>query len=209
MLRACCGTLQCGPMFCRPGQIRKGSGSTRRPNAKSPCGGSPGCHKRAMTIRLRWAADIDTACAAPHVPPVLRGRDIGLRSTRGIHHRRRDPSRLLLSSQVRTAKAPACLRSICCADIPAQSAISGCERLRKARKTSASRASTDANILTGRATPGMADRYDGRWIPIAEDMIEHFGLKPGDRVLDVGCGKGFLVKDLLKVCPGIEAFGLD
>ena len=52
-------------------------------------------------------------------------------------------------------------------------------------------------------------KYDGRWQPIAEDIISHFGLKPGDRVLDVGCGKGFLVKDLMKVCPGLEAFGLD
>lgn len=52
-------------------------------------------------------------------------------------------------------------------------------------------------------------RYDGRWIPIAEDIIRHFKLKAGDRVLDVGCGKGFLVKDLMKVCPGLEAFGLD
>ena len=52
-------------------------------------------------------------------------------------------------------------------------------------------------------------RYDGRWIPVAEDIVRHFNLKPGDRVLDVGCAKGFLVKDLLKVCPGLEAFGLD
>lgn len=52
-------------------------------------------------------------------------------------------------------------------------------------------------------------RYDGRWIPIAEDIVRHFHLKPGYRVLDVGCGKGFLVKDLMKVCPGLEAFGLD
>jgi ubiquinone/menaquinone biosynthesis C-methylase UbiE len=52
-------------------------------------------------------------------------------------------------------------------------------------------------------------RYDGRWIPIAEDIVRHFGLKAGDRVLDVGCAKGFLVKDLMKVCPGLEAFGLD
>lgn len=52
-------------------------------------------------------------------------------------------------------------------------------------------------------------RYDGRWIPVAEEMVRHFALKPGDRVLDVGCAKGFLVKDLLKVCPGLEAFGLD
>ncbi len=52
-------------------------------------------------------------------------------------------------------------------------------------------------------------RYDGRWIPVAEDIIQHFGLKRGDRVLDVGCAKGFLVKDLMSVCPGLEAFGLD
>jgi ubiquinone/menaquinone biosynthesis C-methylase UbiE len=52
-------------------------------------------------------------------------------------------------------------------------------------------------------------RYDGRWVPIAEDMIRHFDLKPGDRVLDVGCAKGFLVKDFMKACPGLEAFGID
>jgi SAM-dependent methyltransferase len=52
-------------------------------------------------------------------------------------------------------------------------------------------------------------RYDGRWLPIAEDIIKHFNLESGDRVLDVGCGKGFLVKDLMKVCPGLEVFGLD
>jgi ubiquinone/menaquinone biosynthesis C-methylase UbiE len=40
-------------------------------------------------------------------------------------------------------------------------------------------------------------------------MVRHFKLKPGDRVLDVGCAKGFLVKDLMKVCPGLEAFGID
>lgn len=52
-------------------------------------------------------------------------------------------------------------------------------------------------------------RYDGRWVPIAEDIVKHFGLKAGDRVLDVGCAKGFLVKDLMTVCPGLEVFGLD
>jgi ubiquinone/menaquinone biosynthesis C-methylase UbiE len=52
-------------------------------------------------------------------------------------------------------------------------------------------------------------RYDGRWIPVAQDIVEYFQLQVGDRILDVGCAKGFLVKDLLKVCPGIEAFGID
>ena len=52
-------------------------------------------------------------------------------------------------------------------------------------------------------------RYDGRWRPVARDIVAHFGLKPGMKVLDVGCGKGFLVKDLMLECPGLEAFGLD
>ncbi len=52
-------------------------------------------------------------------------------------------------------------------------------------------------------------RYDGRWVPVAKDMIAHFDLKPGQRVLDVGCAKGFLVKDLMDAMPGLEVFGVD
>jgi ubiquinone/menaquinone biosynthesis C-methylase UbiE len=52
-------------------------------------------------------------------------------------------------------------------------------------------------------------RYDGRWMPVARDIVAHFGLESGMRVLDVGCAKGFLVRDLMQVCPGLEAFGLD
>jgi len=53
-------------------------------------------------------------------------------------------------------------------------------------------------------------RYNPRfWTDVAIDMVAHWNLKPGDRVLDVGCGKGFLVKDLMRACPGLEVFGLD
>ena len=52
-------------------------------------------------------------------------------------------------------------------------------------------------------------RYDGRWLPVAEDIVRHFNLRSGQRLLDVGCAKGFLVKDLMTVCPGLEVFGLD
>src|SRR3546814_12141512 len=36
-------------------------------------------------------------------------------------------------------------------------------------------------------------RYDGRWVPVAHRLIDHSGLRPGARVLDIGCAKGFLV----------------
>ncbi len=51
--------------------------------------------------------------------------------------------------------------------------------------------------------------YDGRWVPVAQDIIKHFDLKPGMRVLDAGCAKGFLVKDLREALPGLEVIGLE
>jgi SAM-dependent methyltransferase len=52
-------------------------------------------------------------------------------------------------------------------------------------------------------------RYDGRWEPVARAIAEHYGLAAGDRVLDVGCGKAFLLYDLTQVVPGLEVQGLD
>ena len=51
--------------------------------------------------------------------------------------------------------------------------------------------------------------YDGRWKKVASSMVQHYGLKPGDKVLDVGCGKGFLLYDFTQVLSGIEVAGLD
>ncbi|MEE2704890.1 MAG: class I SAM-dependent methyltransferase [Pseudomonadota bacterium] len=51
--------------------------------------------------------------------------------------------------------------------------------------------------------------YDGRWVPVAKDIINYFDLKPGDKILDIGCAKGFLVSDLVKICPGLNVYGLD
>ena len=34
-------------------------------------------------------------------------------------------------------------------------------------------------------------------------------LKAGDRVLDLGCAKGFLIKDFMTALPGLEVFGID
>lgn len=51
--------------------------------------------------------------------------------------------------------------------------------------------------------------YDGRWRVVAEEMAKHYNLKPGQRILDVGCGKGFLLYEFTQVVPGIEVVGID
>jgi len=53
-------------------------------------------------------------------------------------------------------------------------------------------------------------RYmEGRWEKLARAMVDHYGIKPGEKILDVGCGKGFLLYDFTKVVPGLELHGID
>lgn len=49
----------------------------------------------------------------------------------------------------------------------------------------------------------------GRWAPVAKAMIEYYGLKPGDKILDIGCGKGFQLYEFTQVMPGLEVYGID
>ena len=52
-------------------------------------------------------------------------------------------------------------------------------------------------------------KYDGRWRTVADDLVSHYRLEPGARILDVGCGKGFLLYDLTQALPGVEVAGID
>jgi len=52
-------------------------------------------------------------------------------------------------------------------------------------------------------------KYDGRWRTVADPIVEHYNLKPGDRILDVGCGKAFLLYDFTQAIPGVEVTGID
>ncbi len=52
-------------------------------------------------------------------------------------------------------------------------------------------------------------RYDGRWIPVAKRMIEHYTLPSSARILDIGCAKGFLMHDFKETLPDCEVRGLE
>jgi ubiquinone/menaquinone biosynthesis C-methylase UbiE len=52
-------------------------------------------------------------------------------------------------------------------------------------------------------------RYDGRWKPVAEQLVATYGLRPGAKILDVGCGKAHLLFELKQLLPGSECVGFD
>lgn len=49
----------------------------------------------------------------------------------------------------------------------------------------------------------------GRWKPVAEALIDRYQLTNNSKVLDVGCGKAFLLYELQQILPGISLHGFD
>lgn len=49
----------------------------------------------------------------------------------------------------------------------------------------------------------------GYWTPIANLLIQEYGLTSSSSVLDIGCGKGFLLYELTQLLPGIHVAGID
>lgn len=52
-------------------------------------------------------------------------------------------------------------------------------------------------------------KYDGRWAPVAEKLIRVYNLPQDARILDVGCGKGFLLYEFKKLLPRCKIAGFD
>ena len=44
---------------------------------------------------------------------------------------------------------------------------------------------------------------------MAEKIAEHYNLKAGQKVLDVGCGMAHLLYELTQIVPGLEVKGID
>ena len=47
------------------------------------------------------------------------------------------------------------------------------------------------------------------WQPVIPTLQNHFGLTSKSSVLDVGCGKGFMLHDMAQLIPGITVKGVD
>ena len=47
------------------------------------------------------------------------------------------------------------------------------------------------------------------WINVVPDFIKFYNLKDGDKILDIGCGKGFMLYDFKKANSNFEVQGID
>ncbi len=52
-------------------------------------------------------------------------------------------------------------------------------------------------------------KYDGRWLKMLPKIIKKYKLTKNSKVLDLGCKKGFLLKDLNILLPGIKTVGIE
>jgi len=49
----------------------------------------------------------------------------------------------------------------------------------------------------------------GRWKPVAEELIKIYNLKSDSKVLDIGCGKGYLLHEMKLLIPDLDIVGID
>ena len=51
--------------------------------------------------------------------------------------------------------------------------------------------------------------YDGRWLKLLPDFIKKYKLNNNSKILDLGCKKGFIMKDLKILLPGAKVYGIE
>jgi ubiquinone/menaquinone biosynthesis C-methylase UbiE len=52
-------------------------------------------------------------------------------------------------------------------------------------------------------------KYDGRWAVVAKQLVEAYKLPADATILDVGCGRGFLLYEFTKLLPRCTVAGFD
>ncbi|MDD5687483.1 MAG: class I SAM-dependent methyltransferase [Elusimicrobia bacterium] len=52
-------------------------------------------------------------------------------------------------------------------------------------------------------------KYDGRWKSVVKNMKEYYNLKDNVSILDIGCGKGFMLHDFKELIPESTIAGID
>jgi 2-polyprenyl-3-methyl-5-hydroxy-6-metoxy-1,4-benzoquinol methylase len=68
----------------------------------------------------------------------------------------------------------------------------------------------DFNYWDGNRKFGYGGYYDdGRWKLVAKKIIKKYKLNSQSKVLDIGCGKGYLVKELALALNSKNIYGLD
>ena len=77
--------------------------------------------------------------------------------------------------------------------------------LNKIRAWELSKDYYDGNRLNGYG----GFKYDGRWQKMLPKIIKKYKLTKNSKVLDLGCKKGFLLKDLNILLPGIKTVGIE
>ena len=52
-------------------------------------------------------------------------------------------------------------------------------------------------------------KYDGRWKSVVKRMKDYYGLSDNAAILDIGCGKGFMLYDFKELMPESTIAGID
>ena len=52
-------------------------------------------------------------------------------------------------------------------------------------------------------------KYDGRWLKLLPQILKNYKITKNSKFLDLGCKKGYLLKDLNKLMPGIKSYGVE
>ena len=52
-------------------------------------------------------------------------------------------------------------------------------------------------------------KYDGRWKAVVERLRQYYKLPDNPAILDIGCGKGFMLHDFKEIMPNCSVAGID